>query len=94
MFSEPTGPQSPPVTMEARKFWLLVMVLALVSSSSTGQYVGLSPNQCMVPAKDRVDCGYPEVTPEQCNNRGCCFDSSIHGVPWCFKPLQEAECTF
>ncbi|KAB0363814.1 hypothetical protein FD755_014100 [Muntiacus reevesi] len=51
-------------------------------------------NQCAVPAKDRVDCGYPEVTPEQCNNRGCCFDSSIPGVPWCFKPLQEAECTF
>ncbi|XP_007172760.2 trefoil factor 3 [Balaenoptera acutorostrata] len=94
MFSEPTGPQSPPVTMEARKFWLLVMVLPLVSSSSTGQYVGLSPNQCKVPAKDRVDCGYPEVTPEQCNNRGCCFDSSISGVPWCFKPLQETECTF
>ena len=43
-----------------------------------------------MPAKDRVDCGYPEVTPEQCNNRGCCFDSSIPGVPWCFKPLQEA----
>ncbi|KAB0403520.1 hypothetical protein E2I00_002462, partial [Balaenoptera physalus] len=110
----PTGPQSPPVTMEARKFWLLVMVLALVSSSSTGQYVGLvrtckvqpvdqpqaskcsdwalfgtAPNQCKVPAKERVDCGYPEVTPEQCNNRGCCFDSSISGVPWCFKPLQE-----
>ena len=51
---------------------------------------GLAANQCAVPAKDRVDCGYPEVTPEQCNNRGCCFDSSIHGVPWCFKPLQEA----
>ncbi|XP_007452929.1 PREDICTED: trefoil factor 3 [Lipotes vexillifer] len=94
MSSEPTGPQSPPVTMEARTCWLLVLVLALVSSSSTGQYVGLSPNQCMVPAKDRVDCAYPNVTPEQCNNRGCCFDSSIPGVPWCFKPLQEAECTF
>ncbi|XP_068401890.1 trefoil factor 3 [Eschrichtius robustus] len=94
MFSESTGPQSLPVTMEARKFWLLVMVLALVSSSSTGQYVGLSPNQCKVPAKERVDCGYPEVTSEQCNNRGCCFDSSIFGVPWCFKPLQETECTF
>ncbi|MXQ82275.1 hypothetical protein E5288_WYG011048 [Bos mutus] len=78
--------------MEARTFWLLVVVvLALGSSSSTGQYVGLSANQCAVPAKDRVDCGYPEVTPEQCNNRGCCFDSSIHGVPWCFKPLQEAD---
>ncbi|XP_059865759.1 trefoil factor 3 isoform X1 [Delphinus delphis] len=94
MSSEPTGPQSPPVTMEARTFWLLLMVLPLVSSSSTGQYVGLSPNQCMVPAKDRVDCAYPDVTAEQCTNRGCCFDSSILGVPWCFKPLQEGECTF
>ncbi|KAI4578763.1 hypothetical protein MJT46_000131 [Ovis ammon polii x Ovis aries] len=92
MFSERSGPQSQPVTMEARTFWLLVVVvLALGSSSSTGQYVGLSANQCAVPAKDRVDCGYPEVTPEQCNNRGCCFDSSIPGVPWCFKPLQEAD---
>lgn len=47
-----------------------------------------------MPAKDRVDCGYPDVTAEQCNSRGCCFDSSIFEVPWCFKPLQEAECTF
>uniref|UniRef100_A0A4X1TE18 Trefoil factor 3 n=1 Tax=Sus scrofa TaxID=9823 RepID=A0A4X1TE18_PIG len=75
--------------MEARMFWLLVVLLALASSSSAGEYVGLSANQCAVPAKDRVDCGYPQVTPEQCNNRGCCFDSSIPGVPWCFKPLQE-----
>lgn len=42
MFSEQSGPQSQPVTMEARTFWLLVVVvLALGSSSSTGQYVGL-----------------------------------------------------
>uniref|UniRef100_UPI0012E0C49C Trefoil factor 3 n=1 Tax=Homo sapiens TaxID=9606 RepID=UPI0012E0C49C len=57
------------------------------------EYVGLSANQCAVPAKDRVDCGYPHVTPKECNNRGCCFDSRIPGVPWCFKPLQEAEST-
>ncbi|KAF5927466.1 hypothetical protein HPG69_016104, partial [Diceros bicornis minor] len=46
-------------------------------------------NQCAVPAEDRVDCGYPEITSEQCNNRGCCFDSSIPRVPWCFTPLRE-----
>lgn len=51
---------------------------------------GTAENQCTVPAKDRVDCGYPQVTPEQCNSRGCCFDSSIPEVPWCFKPLQES----
>ncbi|XP_006870913.1 PREDICTED: trefoil factor 2-like [Chrysochloris asiatica] len=75
--------------MDARVVWLLALVLALGVSSSAGEFVGLSANQCAVPAKDRVDCGYPEVTPEQCNNRGCCFDSSISQVPWCFKPLQE-----
>uniref|UniRef100_G3T9W2 Trefoil factor 3 n=1 Tax=Loxodonta africana TaxID=9785 RepID=G3T9W2_LOXAF len=81
--------------MEARALWLLAMVLALGFYRSAGEYIGLSAaNQCAVPAKDRVDCGYPQVTPEQCNSRGCCFDSSIRGVPWCFKPLQETECTF
>ena len=50
---------------------------------------GTATNLCEVPPKDRVDCGYPEITSEQCVNRGCCFDSSIHGVPWCFKPLQD-----
>uniref|UniRef100_A0A671E047 Trefoil factor 3 n=1 Tax=Rhinolophus ferrumequinum TaxID=59479 RepID=A0A671E047_RHIFE len=55
---------------------------------------GTAENQCAVPAKDRVDCGYPQVTAEQCNSRGCCFDSSIPGVPWCFKPLEKSECTF
>lgn len=84
----------PAVTMEARALWLLVAVLAVGSSSASAQYLGLSENQCAVPAKDRVDCGYPEVTQEQCNSRGCCFDSSIPQVPWCFKPLQETECTF
>nr|XP_011724271.1 trefoil factor 3 [Macaca nemestrina] len=84
----------PTVVMAARALCVLGLVLALVSSSSA-EYVGLSANQCAVPAKDRVDCGYPQVTPEQCNNRGCCFDSSIVGVPWCFKPLQEqGECSF
>lgn len=50
---------------------------------------GTATNLCEVSPKDRVDCGYPEITSEQCNNRGCCFDSSIPGVIWCFKPLQD-----
>ncbi|XP_024415621.1 trefoil factor 3 [Desmodus rotundus] len=80
--------------MEARVLWLTAVVLTLVSSSSSGQYVGLSESQCAIPGTDRVDCGYPEVTPEDCKSRGCCFDSSIPEVPWCFKPLQDTECTF
>ena len=81
--------------MEHRGLWLLLLlVVALGSSGWAEPYVGLSASQCTVPAKDRVDCGYPGVTKEQCNNRGCCFDNSIRNVPWCFKPLQDTECTF
>uniref|UniRef100_A0A2K5EEN6 Trefoil factor 3 n=1 Tax=Aotus nancymaae TaxID=37293 RepID=A0A2K5EEN6_AOTNA len=90
----PSCIQEPTVVIMARALCLLGLVLALVFSSSAEEYVGLSANQCAVPANDRVDCGYPQVTPEQCNNRGCCFDSSIPEVPWCFKPLQETECMF
>ncbi|XP_057650321.1 trefoil factor 3 [Chionomys nivalis] len=80
--------------METRALCLMLLVLLAGSSGVAAEYIGLSPNQCMVPAKVRVDCGYPSVSKEECNNRGCCFDSSIRNVPWCFKPLQEAECTF
>ncbi|XP_021005709.1 trefoil factor 3 [Mus caroli] len=81
--------------METRALWLMLLVVLVAGSSGVAaDYVGLSPSQCMVPANVRVDCGYPSVTSEQCNNRGCCFDSSIPNVPWCFKPLQETECTF
>ncbi|KAF7475833.1 hypothetical protein GHT09_013188 [Marmota monax] len=46
---------------------------------------------------ERVDCGYPAISQEDCTNRCCCFDSSIRGVPWCFKPLRkpaEIQCVF
>nr|AAA42270.1 trefoil protein [Rattus norvegicus] len=81
--------------METRAFWTtLLLVLVAGSSCKAQEFVGLSPSQCMAPTNVRVDCNYPTVTSEQCNNRGCCFDSSIPNVPWCFKPLQETECTF
>ncbi|XP_044525172.1 trefoil factor 3 [Gracilinanus agilis] len=75
--------------MELKGFCVVTFILMLGFSSAVGEYVGLSANQCAIPANDRVDCGYPEVTAEQCNKRGCCFDSSIPEVPWCFKPLQD-----
>nr|XP_021508064.1 trefoil factor 3 [Meriones unguiculatus] len=75
--------------METRALLLMLLVLVAGSSGVAAEYIGLSPSQCQVPAKVRVDCGYPSVTKEQCNNRGCCFDSSIPNVPWCFKPLLE-----
>uniref|UniRef100_A0A8C5Z9J9 Trefoil factor 3 n=1 Tax=Marmota marmota marmota TaxID=9994 RepID=A0A8C5Z9J9_MARMA len=75
--------------MEARALWLLLLVLALGSSGWAEQDVGLLESQCVVLAKERVNCGYPAISQEDCSNRGCCFDSKTPGVPWCFKPLQE-----
>ena len=34
----------------------------------------------------RVDCGYPGMKPLECARKGCCWDSSINGVHWCFYP--------
>uniref|UniRef100_A0A8C5RDK4 P-type domain-containing protein n=1 Tax=Laticauda laticaudata TaxID=8630 RepID=A0A8C5RDK4_LATLA len=64
-----------------QKFWLLVMVL----------FLGFSiPGQCQVQPNARVNCGYPYISAQECYNRGCCFDSSIVGVIWCFFPQQNA----
>ena len=32
----------------------------------------------------RVNCGFAGMRPRQCTVRGCCWDSSVLGVPWCF----------
>ncbi|KAG8545162.1 hypothetical protein GDO81_021326 [Engystomops pustulosus] len=39
----------------------------------------------------RANCGPPDVSPDKCKQNGCCFDSSVAGVPWCFKPLVKKE---
>jgi len=36
------------------------------------------------PPANRVNCGFPGIQAQACYERGCCFDSSIPGVPWCF----------
>uniref|UniRef100_A0A8C9QKQ1 P-type domain-containing protein n=1 Tax=Spermophilus dauricus TaxID=99837 RepID=A0A8C9QKQ1_SPEDA len=80
--------------MEARALWLLLLVLALGSSGWAEEYIG----PCEYHSGPRwVNCGYPGIGKEDCNNRGCCFDSSTAGVPWCFKPLKkpvESQCVF
>ncbi|XP_015685680.1 putative gastrointestinal growth factor xP4, partial [Protobothrops mucrosquamatus] len=44
------------------------------------------PGQCQVQPNARVNCGYPYISAKECYNKGCCFDSSIAGVIWCFFP--------
>ncbi|CAI9608153.1 unnamed protein product [Staurois parvus] len=36
--------------------------------------------------KQRQDCGHPGISAKECYSRGCCFDSSIPEVKWCFYP--------
>lgn len=35
---------------------------------------------------DRVNCGYPGISPQDCASRKCCFSDTIPEVPWCFFP--------
>ncbi|TKC46015.1 hypothetical protein EI555_012557, partial [Monodon monoceros] len=55
---------------------------------------GLSADPCQcsrVSTKNRLNCGFPGISSDQCFSASCCFDSSIPGVPWCFKPLPKEE---
>ncbi|XP_077198894.1 uncharacterized protein LOC143839968 isoform X1 [Paroedura picta] len=45
--------------------------------------------QCLKDVKDREDCGHEGITAEQCMGKGCCFDATEPGVPWCFHPSGE-----
>ncbi|KAF7251173.1 Trefoil factor 3 [Varanus komodoensis] len=38
----------------------------------------------------REECGYPAITAEECQAKGCCFDSYVVNTRWCFRPLSEA----
>lgn len=54
--------------------------------------LGLStaPCQCSrMNPENRKNCGFPGITSDQCFAAGCCFDSNVPGVPWCFHPLPK-----
>ncbi|XP_028623671.1 trefoil factor 1 [Grammomys surdaster] len=81
--------------MEHKVICVLAMVLMLALSSLAQD----QEETCTVTPKERSNCGFPGVTAEQCKERGCCFDDSIRGFPWCFKPVpienpQEEDCPF
>ncbi|XP_070607662.1 putative gastrointestinal growth factor xP4 [Erythrolamprus reginae] len=42
--------------------------------------------RCDFDPHKRSNCGPPGITPQQCKNSGCCFNSTERGLPWCFKP--------
>ncbi|XP_054830721.1 putative gastrointestinal growth factor xP1 [Eublepharis macularius] len=79
--------------MEHKRFllWAVVLILGLSSSLTNGNTI-LSSQQCEIQPIARVNCGYAGISAEECNNRGCCFDSRITGVIWCFFPKNGPEC--
>ncbi|XP_075449637.1 trefoil factor 3-like [Ascaphus truei] len=75
--------------MEYKVGCALAIVLILGLSSSAHGNTGA---QCAVPIKERVNCAPPDVSQADCNKKGCCFDSSVPNVIWCFHPKPEDEC--
>ncbi|XP_033002966.1 trefoil factor 3-like isoform X2 [Lacerta agilis] len=79
--------------MVHKSFLLFAIVLILGLSSLTNGFTLQRPTQqCAVQPKARVNCGYPYISAQTCHSRGCCFDSSIPGVIWCFFPGSDSEC--
>ena len=52
----------------------------------------LSEPSCNV-GHPREDCGFPGVKEYTCRAKGCCWDSSVHGVPWCFHRVPRSTTT-
>ncbi|KAF6385571.1 trefoil factor 2 [Rhinolophus ferrumequinum] len=68
---------------------LLAAVLVLGLCALAG---AKKPSACQcsrMNPQNRKNCGFPGITSEQCFAAGCCFDSRVPGVPWCFNPLPQ-----
>ncbi|NP_001089064.1 trefoil factor 3, gene 2 S homeolog precursor [Xenopus laevis] len=73
----------------------LVCLLALILTVGiTSAHVELTAAQCEIEPKSRINCGPPGISQTECNNKGCCFNSRISGVIWCFYPKPEEDCFF
>uniref|UniRef100_A0A8C0J815 Trefoil factor 2 n=1 Tax=Chelonoidis abingdonii TaxID=106734 RepID=A0A8C0J815_CHEAB len=75
--------------MEQKGIQLLSVILILGLSALTEGAEAPAPCRCNVDPKTRANCGPPGITAEQCENAGCCFNSEVPGVPWCFAPLAK-----
>ncbi|CAM2096867.1 trefoil factor 3-like [Caretta caretta] len=73
--------------MDQKGIQLLSVILILGLSALTEGAEPPAPCQCTVAPKNRVNCGPPGITAKQCEDAGCCFNSEVPGVPWCFIRL-------
>ncbi|XP_021042219.2 trefoil factor 1 [Mus caroli] len=83
--------------MEHKVICVLAVVLMLAFSSLAQTQA--QEETCIMAPHERKNCGFPGVTAQQCAKRGCCFDDSVRGFPWCFHSVaientQEEECPF
>nr|XP_004654555.1 trefoil factor 1 [Jaculus jaculus] len=82
--------------MEHKVTCVLAIVLMLALSTLAEDQTEM----CTMSPRERKNCGFPGVTASECAKRGCCFDDTIRGFPWCFLPLtikpspEEEECPF
>ncbi|XP_045396674.1 trefoil factor 2 [Lemur catta] len=77
--------------MGPRGVQLLAALLVLGLCALAG---GEKPSACQcsrVSPKNRKNCGFSGITSDECFDGGCCYDSSVSGVPWCFYPLPKEE---
>ncbi|XP_073473376.1 putative gastrointestinal growth factor xP1 isoform X2 [Aquarana catesbeiana] len=80
--------------MDYRMFCLVAIALVVSSFSTANGQAALAEAQCSVQPVARVNCGEPGITPSQCTNKGCCYDSSDPDAIWCFYPKPNEECLF
>ena len=45
--------------------------------------------ECPSDPSSRKNCGWSRITPDQCQALGCCFDSTVKEVPWCFQKAEH-----
>ncbi|XP_008575136.1 PREDICTED: trefoil factor 1 [Galeopterus variegatus] len=73
--------------MEHQVICTLLTVFTLVLSTLAEDQTEL----CDVSPRERVNCGYPGVTASDCEKKGCCFDDTVSGYPWCFYTTKSTS---
>ncbi|XP_037000528.2 trefoil factor 2 [Artibeus jamaicensis] len=75
--------------MAGTRLLMAVLVLGLCVLAEAEKPL---PCQCSrISPQNRKNCGFPGITSDQCFDAGCCFDTTIPGIPWCFNPLPKQE---
>uniref|UniRef100_A0A8C6XX25 P-type domain-containing protein n=1 Tax=Naja naja TaxID=35670 RepID=A0A8C6XX25_NAJNA len=63
--------------------------LRLLAISSSRSPAKSASQHCVMEGSARLECGYPAITAEECQGKGCCFNSYDINTRWCFHPLSD-----